>query len=88
LKSVAKGYRDAAAAIQPGTVAEVMAVAKAAMGVALSKEEVSPSVYTILKERMDATIPRAGATQLDAAAIAKARTLFLKLATALERAAE
>lgn len=88
LKAVAKGYRDAADAISPATMAEVLKVLKGKMGDALNKEDVSPSVYTILKERMDAALPRTGGTQMDAAAIAKARTLFMKLAAALERAAQ
>jgi len=86
LKATATGYRNAANAIQPGTVADVMKALKAQMGAALNAEDVSPTVHATLTDRMNATLPRTGS--MDAAAIAKARTLFLRLATALERAAQ
>jgi hypothetical protein len=88
LKATAKGYRNAAAKITPATVAEVMKVLKAEMGAALDRQDVSPSVYSILSDRMNQTLPRTPTTPMDAAAIASAKALFTKLATALERAAQ
>lgn len=88
LTACARGYRDAASTIQLATVAEVMATLKSKMGAALNGENVSPSVYAILADKMNGVLPRTGSTPMDAAAIAKAKTLFVKLATALERAAQ
>ena len=88
LTATAKGYRNAAAKIRVGTVADVFATLKAEMGAALERQDVSPSVYSILEDRMNQSLPRGRTTPMDQSAIDKAKALFTKLAAALERAAQ
>lgn len=82
----AKGFDAAAAAVRAGgTVASVMAALKSAMGAALNKQEVSPTVYPIFSAQINATLGTTASDPVDGPTAAK---LFLRLSKACERAAK